>query len=162
MIKYCKPPKKINFSQHKENGYKLIFLAGSIDMGKSKPWADDLFNKLVKEKSSNKILLMNPRRDDWDSSWEQSIENKEFKGQVTWELDGLDASDIIVINILPDSKSPITLLEMGLHIKDKEIMLCCPDGFYRKGNVDIVAERHNVKVYKDFDELIEDLKEKIL
>lgn len=162
MIKYCKPPKKIDFSQHKENGYKIIFLAGSIDMGKSKPWADDLFNQLTKEKSNNKILLMNPRRDDWDSSWEQSIENKQFKGQVTWELDGLDASDIIVINILPDSKSPITLLELGLHAKDKEILLCCPKGFYRKGNVDIVAERYNIKVYEDFNELIEKLKEKVL
>lgn len=48
-----------------------------------------------------------------------------------------------------DSKSPISLLETGLF---KEKILCyCPDGFYRKGNVDIVAQRYGFPVWSNFE-----------
>ena len=164
MIKYSKPPTKVDLEKYKKDNFTIIFLAGSIDMGKSKPWAEDIFNQIIDQPTENNILLLNPRRSNWDTSWKQEITNPKFKEQVDWELDGLDASSIVVVNILADSKSPITLMELGLHIKDtdKELFVCCPKGFYRKGNVDIICDRYNVKVYDDFDEMVEKLKEKIL
>ena len=55
-----------------------IFLAGSIDMGKAEDWQTRVAD-LLKNKS---VILFNPRRDDWDSSWEQDIENINFRNQV--------------------------------------------------------------------------------
>jgi hypothetical protein len=47
-------------------------------------------------------------------------------------------SDGIVICVYfdPKGQSPITLLELGL-FHDKDIIVCCPEGFWRKGNVDV-------------------------
>lgn len=50
-----------------------VFLAGSIEMGEAEDWQA----QVVKELSDYTIL--NPRRGDWDSSWEQSINNPHFK-----------------------------------------------------------------------------------
>jgi len=60
-----------------------------------------------------------------------------------------------------NTKSPITLLELGLFTKvDKhlgttqKVVVCCPEGFYRKGNVDIVCERYNIIQVPTLDILI--------
>jgi len=52
---------------------------------------------LINELSEEPFLFLNPRRDDWDSTWEQNIGNKEFKNQVIWELNCLGSADIIVM-----------------------------------------------------------------
>lgn len=109
------------------------------------------------------VLILNPRRDDWDSSWEQDISNPEFKGQVTWELDGQNAADICLYVFAPNKEcaaeceAPITLLELGLHAKDFT-MVCCPEGYYRKGNVDVVCEYFGIPVYEDIIPMMEDLR----
>jgi hypothetical protein len=61
--------------------------------------------------------------------------------------------------IAPGSKSVITLFEYGKYIESGKIKLCCPDGFFRKGNIDIYAKRFNVEVFNTLDDLIENLKQ---
>lgn len=79
-----------------------IFLAGSIEMGIAEDWQTALIKKL----RSEDVTIMNPRRDDWDSSWEQSIENKQFHEQVTWELSNIETADLVVFYFAPETKSP--------------------------------------------------------
>ncbi len=45
----------------------------------------------------------------------------------------------------PNTKSPISLLELGLYAASDKLTVCCPEGFWRKGNVDIVCERYGVE-----------------
>lgn len=129
-----------------------IFLGGSIEMGKAENWQE----RVVRELSDKRIQFLNPRRDDWDSSWEQTIENEQFKEQVTWELTSLEIADYIIMYFDPNTKSPISLLELGLYAgcDPEKLVVLCPEGFWRKGNVDIVCERYGVMQVKDFDELI--------
>jgi hypothetical protein len=131
-----------------------IFLAGSIDMGSSEDWQTEIYNRLVTIEADNaaNIEVYNPRRDSWDSTWTQEQSNSEFNYQVNWELNNIEDSDIVFFNILPDSKSPITLMELGLCAgKEKKAIVCCPDGFYRKGNVDVVCTRYGIQQYTDID-----------
>jgi len=100
---------------------------------------------------------LNPRRDDWDSSWEQKIENAQFKQQVEWELDALEYADWILMYFDPSTKSPISLLELGLFAETGKLIVCCPEGFWRKGNVDIVCEKYGVPQVDSIEELIENL-----
>ena len=51
----------------------------------------------------------------------------------------------------PKTKSPISLLELGLFAKSGKLVVCCPDGFWKKGNVDIVCQRYKVLKIKDLD-----------
>jgi hypothetical protein len=128
-----------------------VFLAGSIEMGLAEPWQE----RLVELFKDSDIRFLNPRRDDWDSSWVQEASNPQFAQQVNWELDALDYSDLIVFYFDPNTKSPITLMELGLYASSgKVIIVCCPDGFWRKGNVEIVCQRHNVTLVNSFDELV--------
>jgi hypothetical protein len=118
-----------------------IFLAGSIEMGAAEKWQD----RVVREMADyDNLVFLNPRRDDWDSSWEQSIDNEQFYDQVTWELDWLDGADFVFMYFDPATKSPITLLEMGLYARSGKLLVVCPEGFYRKGNVDVTCEYYNV------------------
>lgn len=131
-----------------------IFLAGSIDMGSSEDWQTEIYNRLKEIEADNgsNIEVYNPRRDSWDSTWTQEQSNSEFNYQVNWELNNIEDSDIVFFNILPDSKSPITLMELGLCAgKEKKAIVCCPDGFYRKGNVDVVCTRYGIQQYTDID-----------
>jgi hypothetical protein len=136
-----------------KNGYISVFLGGSIEMGKAEDWQ----KLLIKALSDKQIIFMNPRRNDWDSTWEQTITNPEFKLQVTWELTALEFSDIIVMYFDPNTKSPISLLELGLHAKSKKLIVFCPEGFWRKGNVDIVCEKYGITQVDSVDELIKTL-----
>jgi hypothetical protein len=122
-----------------------VFLAGSIEMGVAEDWQTKIANDL----EDIPVTLFNPRRDSWDPTWEQSINNPEFRYQVTWEMNMLELADIIFLYLLPETKSPISLLELGKHADSGKMIVCCPDGFWRKGNVEIVCARHGIPLYND-------------
>lgn len=129
-----------------------IFLAGAIDMGKAKDWQSEAIDYIERYcvKNCNGSLthcVFNPRRKNWDSSWEQSIENPQFYQQVNWELDCLEKSSHIIMCLTKDSKAPISLLELGLFAHTKKVLVVCDKEFYRKGNVDIVCSRFNIPQY---------------
>ena len=131
-----------------------VFLGGSIEMGLAEPWQE----RLVNEFKNTDIRFLNPRRTNWDSSWVQQASNPEFAQQVNWELDALEYSDLIVFYFDPNTKSPITLMELGLHAASGKVIVCCPDGFWRKGNVEIVCQRYGIKMVNNFDELVIEVK----
>ena len=126
----------------------VVFLAGSIEMGAAEDWQ----TKVVKAVEEHDGVILNPRRDDWDSSWEQSIKNPQFKEQVEWELYGLDIATLVFMYFDPNTKSPISLLELGLCARDKKMCVVCPTGFWRKGNVDIVCAKENIPVFEDLNQ----------
>ena len=127
-----------------------IFLAGSIDMGSAINWQTEVEQKLI----DTNYNILNPRRDDWDSSWKQDINNPQFNEQVMWELRGMLIADYILMYFSPESKAPITLLELGLNHRNRNLFVCCPNGYWRKGNVDIVCREYNIKQVETLDDLI--------
>jgi hypothetical protein len=128
-----------------------IFLAGTIDMGNSEDWQSQVTEAF--KKTGTEIEILNPRIDDWDSSWKQTIDDPQFYQQVNWELNAMDKADYILMNFLPDSKSPITLLELGLYADSGKLLVICPDEFYRSGNVHIVCDKYNIPLVKSLKEL---------
>lgn len=128
---------------------RMVFLAGSIEMGKAENWQ----TKLTEQFKDTDVTILNPRRDDWDSSWVQSIENAQFREQVEWELKALEDATHILMYFDPNTKSPISLLEFGLYAQSGKLIVCCPDGFWRKGNVEIVCNRYHVPMVDSFDYL---------
>lgn len=149
MVRVYTPPLPIRESRY---GPRL-FLAGSIEMGKATEWQNEAI-RLLRLESSNRgritgrdISVFNPRRPDWDSTWEQKYENPPFFQQVTWELDAIHWATDVLFYFEEGTQAPITLLELGEVPKDKRIYVVCPDGYWRKGNVDIYCERYKIPVY---------------
>jgi hypothetical protein len=149
-MKHVKSPERY----YNDSIFINVFLGGSIEMGLAEPWQE----RLVELFKDADIRFLNPRRDDWDSSWVQEASNPEFSQQVNWELDALEYSDLIVFYFDPNTKSPITLMELGLYAASGKVIVCCPDGFWRKANVEIVCQRHNVTLVNNFDELVNAVK----
>lgn len=134
-----------------------IFLAGSIDMGEAENWQE----KVEQGLSHYDIEIMNPRRDDWDSSWEQSIDNGDFFEQVDWELTQLENADLIIYYFDPNGKAPITLMELGAFAKEVPSIVCCPKGFWRKGNVEVFCYKYEIPMYESFNEMMVVVKKSI-
>ena len=135
-----------------------IFLAGTIDNGDSEDWQTKIC-KLIEECTTNSkpIAVYNPRRDDWP----EDDQTKLIEEQIKWELEHMDKADLILMNICGDSKSPITLLELGIHSKENKLIVFCPDNFYRFDNVKVTCERYGVPLIST--KKIEDfVKDKIL
>lgn len=133
---------------------RRVFLAGSIEMGQAEQWQARIVDALSE---NGDLVILNPRRDDWDDSWEQRADDPQFSEQVSWELDMLDAADLVVMYLAPGTKSPVSLLELGLYARSGKLRVCCPEGFWRRGNVEIVCRRHQIPLFATLADLIADL-----
>jgi hypothetical protein len=146
MAQVLKPPAPLDFDQ----GRPSVFLAGSIEMGQAEDWQARFADGL----SRANITILNPRRDMWDATWTQRSDNPQFRAQVEWELAAQERATLIAMYFEPATKSPVTLLELGLFARSGRIVVCCPDGYWRKGNVEIVCARYAVPVVESLDALI--------
>jgi hypothetical protein len=140
-----KPPSAL----HKAPGTIAVFLAGSIEMGAAGPWQAEIEAALAE----TAVTLWNPRRDDWDATWRQSVDEPRFCEQVAWELEAQERADLIVMYFAPGTRSPITLLELGLFARSGKLVVCCPEGYWRRGNVQVVCQRYGVREAADLDAL---------
>jgi len=138
-----KPPNVLPL--HRCNGIVpgSVFLAGSIEMGLAEDWQ----KKATEAFEPHAKYIFNPRRDDWNKNWKQSIDHPEFNTQVNWELHALDIAQYIFMYFDINTKSPISLLELGLYATSKRLVVCCPEGFWRKGNVEVVCARYGIYLH---------------
>ncbi|GAB4214047.1 MAG: hypothetical protein OHK0022_52010 [Roseiflexaceae bacterium] len=146
MARILRPPAPLDLAP----GAASVFLAGSIEMGRATNWQSTVEAALA----HSDLTVLNPRREAWDSSWEQRSDNPLFRGQVDWELEAQERASLIAMYFAPGTQAPITLLELGLFARSGRLVVCCPEGFWRKGNVDIVCMRYDVPQVPDLDALI--------
>lgn len=130
--------------------FPSIFLAGSIDNGSAEDWQEIAQKRLA----HLDVNVFNPRRDEWLPHLKQSIDEPEFSYQVNWEMDNLHSADVPFVYFAPTSKAPITLMELGSLIGRENVVVCCPKGYWRRGNVEIFCSRNGWKLYEDFEEAI--------
>ena len=135
-----------------------IFLAGSIEMGKATDWQQAFIDRLNAKTdiyaydTQATHCFYNPRRKDWDSDWKQGFEEPQFYQQVNWELEALKMSTRIVMYFEPGTQSPISLLELGLYAQENKMTVICPEGFWRKGNVDVVCNKFGIPTFNTLEE----------
>ena len=114
-------------------------------MGSAIPWQDEVLNEL--QSYSDDLVMLNPRRANWDSSWAQdTTTGTPFQVQVEWETIGQKNSNIIVYYFDPHTISPITLMELGEFgstCPDSVLVFCSP-AYFRYGNVKLFCERFGI------------------
>ena len=129
-----------------------FFLAGTIENGKSVDWQKEIADYA----EEINVTVFNPRR----SNWNASADSKEIEAQIDWELEHMEKADYIIMNILGDSKSPISLLELGLHARSGKLIVFCPKSFYRYDNVRVTCETYGVRLYsiEDYKNNLDEIK----
>lgn len=115
---------------------KTVFLAGTIDNGDSFNWQEDIINRC----KDLDVTFYNPRKKQWTDN--------QLEYQIKWEQEYLDNSDIIIMCLLDDSKSPISLLELGLYAQSGRLIVFCNPEFYRYTNVKLTCQKYNIPLYK--------------
>jgi hypothetical protein len=153
MARIIKPPAPLLLGADQAS----IFLAGSIEMGAADNWQREVENTL----DDLAVVILNPRREEWDASCIQSIDNPQFRAQVEWELEAQERASVIGMYFAPATRAPITLLELGLFARSGKLIVCCPAGFWRKGNIEVVSARYGVPLMADLTEFVERLRERI-
>ena len=142
MATIIKPPAPL------PDGYS-VFLAGSIELGQAASWQAIIEDEL----SETEIIIFNPRRDAWNPGITQSKSDPQLREQVDWELNALEKASLIAMYFDPATKSPISLLELGLYAQSGKLIVCCREGFWRKGNVDIVCDRYKIPQVESLSDL---------
>lgn len=120
----------------KEKG-NYIFLAGSIDNRYFGNW-----RKKVIEKIGDTNIILDPTNKNHDK-----LSDEEMKLHIQWELDALVKADRILLKFLSDSKSPISLLELGLYVASNKLIVVCPKEFYQSRYVYTLCEKYNTPIF---------------
>ena len=121
---------------------KSVFLAGTIDNGNSTNWQEDVIKEIAKLNINN-LDIYNPRREHLNSG------SDELERQIKWEQYHLDKADVIAMVLLDDSKSPISLLELGLYSTSNKLIVFCTPNFYRFDNVRLTCEKYGIELVQD-------------
>lgn len=132
----------------KEQDKKYYFLAGSIDYHLAGNWRE----KVISEMESQ-VHFFDPTRIEYNE-----FNNFQMKEHIKWELNALDLSDKILLNFLPNAKSPISLVELGLYVKTSKLIVVCPNQFYQKRYVYTICEKYNTPCFNDLDKAIKYLR----
>jgi hypothetical protein len=150
MLEVIKPPAALAWAP----GRASVFLAGSIEMGTAPQWQPRFEAALAAAGGDVDVVALNPRRDDWDASWDQRMHNPRFREQVEWELAAQERADVIAMYFAPETRAPVTLLELGLFARSGKVLVACPEGYWRRGNVEVVCARYGVPLVDTLEELV--------
>jgi len=127
---------------------KSVFLAGTIDNGNSEDWQATVIRELNNLGLS--VEVYNPRR----KNWNPNPTKKDLEYQIKWEQEHLDNSTVIAMVLADNSKSPISLLELGLYARSNKLIVFCTDKFYRFDNVRLTCEKYHIELVQDLHPLI--------
>ncbi|KAI0888083.1 uncharacterized protein GGS22DRAFT_185463 [Annulohypoxylon maeteangense] len=130
-------------------GIKSVFLAGTTTKTDDRDWREVLAESLL----DLPVTVINPYRPDWDSSWKEDITCDHFRRQVEWELEKQDGADMVVFYFHPATEAPISLLELGLCARAKKAIVVCPEGYKKRGNVQIVCRTYGLETVESLDAL---------
>ena len=136
-----------------------LFLAGTIEMGKSIDWQTDVTNTLIANSATLKdITVLNPRR-------MLAPGSDEIGAQIQWELNNIQAADVIFIHFAANSISPISLLELGLILGRSTsyqlIIVSCDKEYTRYDNVyetvthNYFGDKNNLVFLTDFTQAVD-------
>ena len=145
-----------------------VFLAGSIT------GADNWQQKAADEIATWPIqgVIFNPRRKEWAESDPSNVIDKDrFREQVEWELERIEGASQVLFNFVPGTLAPITLAEFGIRytnlryagqLSAERNIVVCPEGFWRRGNVEIMCDRHGIALFSDMDIALIELKRRMV
>jgi len=136
-----------------------LFLAGSIEQGKAEDWQA----LTVKALTNYTVDIYNPRVAKWDDKLEQTIMCDAFREQVIWEQRYLAKCEYVLFNFIGDTKSPISLLELGqcCNSTGQQVIVVCPPEFWRRGNIELVTTLFKMPLYRTLDEGIAHVKTRL-
>lgn len=104
--------------------HKAVFLAGGIT------GCPDWQSELVAKLKDSSATLINPRRDDFDTSKPEMS-----KEQIEWEFEHLAKAHVISFWFPKETLCPITLFELGAHRLHEHMIVGIEPGYQREFDI---------------------------
>ena len=120
---------------------KKLFLAGSIDLHIGGNWRGEVAAQLKEQ-----FYFFDPT-----SLNHAILDQKGWDEHVEWELLAMEMADFILLHFLPDAKSPISLIEIGLNTREGKLIVVCPKTFYKCEYVQMLCLHYSVPLYLTLD-----------
>jgi len=115
----------------------LLFLAGSIDLELPGNW-----RKSVTSALEDYFNFFDPTTLKYNS-----MKDAEWEEHIKWELEAMKSSDLVLINFLENSASPISLVELGLNTMNNKLIVVCPDNFYKRKYIQVLCEYYSTPIF---------------
>jgi len=126
-----------------------VFLAGDMKT----PWRKELCDLLAEAKIPD-LVILDPTVDDWETYvGEETFTNPKYITQVSWEHDSLSKANLRVFNFSGKSMAPITLVEMGTHMKSDDIIKL-DDSYELHGYIEFIASKSNTPIVNTLQGLV--------
>lgn len=126
-----------------------IFLAGAIDMGAAIDWQAWVIRELS---TVSNLVIFNPRRPNFTPDT--------LDQQIEWELEALELVNTIFMWFPKDAKAPISFFEAGLYWKSGKLLVGAEEGFYRRRNLELTADRYSLRLFTTLQSMLDSLKDK--
>jgi hypothetical protein len=71
--------------------------------------------------------------------------------------------DVVALYLEAGTNSTISSLELGklAERRPKDVVLCCPEGFWRVGTVEMMVERHGMCLVRDFADMVKEVRRRL-
>lgn len=129
-------------------GQFAVFLRGTTTASGSADWRSTLASRLRDsfDDATQGISILNPARDDWDSSWRKDFSDPRWAEQFAWEQDMLERADLVVVLLHGVTAAPVSLLELGLVARWGNAVVCVLDGYPKAGYVEALCVRLQLRL----------------
>lgn len=128
----------------KEAHKDYVFLAGSIDLNLDGNWRQE-----VTDQVGDKVHFIDPTISGHDAMDDLQMEN-----HINWELDMLNLADKVFLNFLPESKSPISLIELGMYARTSKLIVVCPNAFFKSRYIKTLCKKYKIPLFTTVDTAI--------
>ncbi|MDG1333826.1 MAG: nucleoside 2-deoxyribosyltransferase domain-containing protein [Crocinitomicaceae bacterium] len=121
-----------------------VFLAGSMATTRKNNWRQTATRTF--QAAYHFFDPTNPRHN--------NLNDEEMRNHIKWELEAMKLSDIIILNFLPDSLSPISLVEIGMYISSNKLVVVCPKEFYKWRYIDTLCNEYNTPIFNQLEDVL--------
>ena len=130
-----------------------IYLAGTMDFGSdANDWQTRFSNGLAALTDPIKGILMfkntnfiviNPHVPP-QNNLAPNLENPEFCTTMQWRMSMMDQADVILVNIMNKSVSPVPILEFGTNLRSGKLIVRCGELHQCYPQIRLYCERYSV------------------
>lgn len=130
----------------------FIFLSGTDDTECSPNWHDWVAQWL----QNLPVTVFNPRGNGFNPKSSKYTRNL----LVDWEMDYINVADLIILYFYPGTLSTTSLLMLALYIGSKKsIVVCCPNGYWKKKAVQVLCQRGSIALFETSEEFKQAIRE---
>jgi hypothetical protein len=130
-----------------------LYLGGTMDFASSEnDWQSKFCEAMVNLTDPLKGLLMY-KNTNWiifnphvpfQSPAAPNLDNPAFVQTMQWRLSGQDMADIIFLNIMNKSQSPVPILEFGSNLRSGKLIVRCGEMHPMYSQIRMYCEKYNV------------------